>query len=165
MAFAVVLDSPPAHPQASPLDLSLPTEIISATIIIGFWIPEMTIGKQAGLICFLLLLTALFNGLGSRWFGEAEFWFAMIKVSILCPVSTESSNGRTNPRHLTLPRLQICLILGLIIAGLVVDLRSNPGLNPVTGGALGGQSDLSPCLEAASSSLAALLHLLCLCSG
>jgi amino acid transporter len=78
--------------------VSLPTEIISATLIIGFWI-EMTTARLAGFITLLLFLCASFNFLGVRWFGESEFWFAMIKIS---------------------------LILGLIIGGLAVDLGGGP---------------------------------------
>ncbi len=75
--------------------ISLPTEIISASIVISFWDPEFPISHQAAYITVLLLGCAAINYLGVRWFGESEFWFAMIKIA---------------------------LIVGLIIAGLIVDL-------------------------------------------
>ncbi|RSH90207.1 hypothetical protein EHS25_001541 [Saitozyma podzolica] len=79
--------------------ISLPTEIISASILISFWDTNFTVARQGGYITVLLILAASVNYLGVRWFGESEFIFSMIKIS---------------------------LIVGLIIAGLVVDLGGGP---------------------------------------
>ncbi|ORY25322.1 amino acid permease/ SLC12A domain-containing protein [Naematelia encephala] len=79
--------------------ISLPTEIISASILISFWDPAFPISHQAAYITALMIVCALVNYLGVRWFGESEFIFAMIKIT---------------------------LIVGLIIAGLVVDLGGGP---------------------------------------
>ncbi|KAK7040056.1 amino acid permease/ SLC12A domain-containing protein [Favolaschia claudopus] len=84
--------------------ISLPTEIISATIIIGFWDtgPDgsgMPNSHLAGYLTLLLFLCAAVNFLGVRWFGESEFIFACIKIA---------------------------LVLGCIIGGLVIDLGGGP---------------------------------------
>ncbi|KAK7207416.1 amino acid permease/ SLC12A domain-containing protein [Myxozyma melibiosi] len=84
--------------------ISLPTEIISAAVIIGFWDTDPISGDiprshMIGYITALLILCSAINYFGARWFGEAEFVFAIIKI---------------------------LLIMGLIIAGLVVDLGGGP---------------------------------------
>ncbi|KAJ7485848.1 amino acid permease/ SLC12A domain-containing protein [Mycena latifolia] len=84
--------------------VSLPTEIISATLIIGFWDtgPDgagMLNSHLAGYLTLLLFLCAAVNFLGVRWFGESEFCFAVIKIA---------------------------LVLGCIIGGLVIDLGGGP---------------------------------------
>ncbi|KAJ7104356.1 amino acid permease/ SLC12A domain-containing protein [Mycena belliarum] len=84
--------------------VSLPTEIISATLIIGFWDtgPDgagMLTSHLAGYITLLLFLCAGVNFLGVRWFGESEFFFSAIKIA---------------------------LVLGCIIGGLVIDLGGGP---------------------------------------
>ncbi|KAJ7185208.1 amino acid permease/ SLC12A domain-containing protein [Mycena filopes] len=83
--------------------IGLPTEIISATLIIGFWDSGpngMAKSHLAGYIALLLFLCAAVNFLGVRWFGESEFVFAIIKI---------------------------CLVIGCIIGGLVIDLGGGPG--------------------------------------
>ncbi|KAK9475049.1 amino acid permease/ SLC12A domain-containing protein [Dipodascopsis tothii] len=80
--------------------ISLPTEIISASVIIGFWDDKMaTASHTGGYIAALLILCCSINFFGVRWFGETEFVFALIKIA---------------------------LILGLIIVGLVIDLGGGP---------------------------------------
>ncbi|CAK5278994.1 unnamed protein product [Mycena citricolor] len=79
--------------------VSLPTEIISATLVIGFWDNPMPTAHLAGLITLLLFLCAAINFLGVRWFGESEFIFAMIKIM---------------------------LVVGCIVGGLVIDLGGGP---------------------------------------
>ncbi|KAK9461438.1 amino acid permease/ SLC12A domain-containing protein [Lipomyces oligophaga] len=84
--------------------VSLPTEIVSASIIIGFWdIDKVTNdiprSHLIGYITALSIVCCSINYFGARWFGESEFFFAMIKIA---------------------------LIIGLIIAGLVVDLGGGP---------------------------------------
>ncbi|KAJ6586419.1 amino acid permease/ SLC12A domain-containing protein [Mycena vulgaris] len=84
--------------------VSLPTEMISATLIIGFWDtgPDgsgMANSHLAGYLTLLLFLCAAVNFLGVRWFGESEFCFAVIKIA---------------------------LVIGCIIGGLVIDLGGGP---------------------------------------
>ncbi|KAF7316516.1 Amino acid permease/ SLC12A domain-containing protein [Mycena indigotica] len=85
--------------------VGLPTEIISAALIIGFWDSRpdgsgMPNSHLAGYLTLLLFLCAAVNFLGVRWFGESEFYFALIKIA---------------------------LILGCVIGGLVIDLGGGPG--------------------------------------
>ncbi|KAJ7466235.1 amino acid permease/ SLC12A domain-containing protein [Mycena galericulata] len=85
--------------------VSLPNEIIGATLIIGFWDSGsdgsgLSTPHLAGYITVLLFLCAAVNFLGVRWFGESEFIFALIKI---------------------------VLVLGCIIGGLVIDLGGGPG--------------------------------------
>ncbi|KAJ7802994.1 amino acid permease-domain-containing protein [Mycena olivaceomarginata] len=54
--------------------VTLPAEIIGATLIITFW--------DSGLILLLFLCTTV-NFLGVRWFGESEFIFAIIKIMLV----------------------------------------------------------------------------------
>ncbi|KAJ7161845.1 amino acid permease/ SLC12A domain-containing protein [Mycena crocata] len=68
--------------------VSLPTEMISATLIIGFWDTgpdgsEMLNSHLAGYLTLLLFLSAAVNFLGVRWFGESEFCFAVIKIFLV----------------------------------------------------------------------------------
>ncbi|RSH87374.1 hypothetical protein EHS25_003283 [Saitozyma podzolica] len=85
--------------------ISLPNELISATILIGYWDTTMTNAQTAGYLTMLMILCAGINFFGARWFGESEastisaFWFSLIKI---------------------------LLITGLILAGLIVDLGGNP---------------------------------------
>ncbi|KAK9465081.1 amino acid permease/ SLC12A domain-containing protein [Lipomyces arxii] len=84
--------------------ISLPIEIVSASVIIGFWdidpaINDIPRSHMVGYITGLAIMCSAINYFGVRWFGEAEFVFAIIKI---------------------------LLILGLIIAGLVVDLGGGP---------------------------------------
>ncbi|KAK6996015.1 amino acid permease/ SLC12A domain-containing protein [Favolaschia claudopus] len=82
--------------------VGLPTEIIGATLIIGFWEPNgsgLPKAQLAGYITLLIVLCAAVNFLGVRWFGESEFIFAIIKI---------------------------LLVLGCIIGGLVIDLGAGP---------------------------------------
>ncbi|KAJ7193558.1 amino acid permease/ SLC12A domain-containing protein [Mycena pura] len=85
--------------------IALPTEMIGATLIIGFWDTSagdsgMPTSHLAGYLTLLLFLCAGVNFLGARWFGESEFIFAIIKIA---------------------------LALGCIIGGLVIDLGGGPG--------------------------------------
>ncbi|KAJ6486513.1 amino acid permease/ SLC12A domain-containing protein [Mycena vitilis] len=84
--------------------VGLPTEIISATLIIGFWDsgPDglgMPNSHLAGYLTLILVLCAGVNFLGVRWFGESEFGFGSIKIA---------------------------LVLLCVIGGLVVDLGGGP---------------------------------------
>ncbi|KAJ7141760.1 amino acid permease/ SLC12A domain-containing protein [Mycena crocata] len=83
---------------------NLPTEMIGATLIIGFWDSgadgsSMPKSHLAGYLTVLLLLCVVVNFLGVRWFGETEFIFALLKIA---------------------------LALVCIIGGLVIDLGGGP---------------------------------------
>ncbi|CAK5263838.1 unnamed protein product [Mycena citricolor] len=79
--------------------VSLPTEIISATLVIGFWDTPMPTAHLVALITLLSVFCAAINFLGVRWFGESEFIFAMIKIM---------------------------LVVGCVVGGLVIDLGGGP---------------------------------------
>ncbi|KAJ7625664.1 amino acid permease/ SLC12A domain-containing protein [Roridomyces roridus] len=86
----------------------LPTEMIGATIIIGFWDsgPDgsgLLRSHMAGYLTLLAFLSVAVNFLGVRWFGESEFIFARLAI------------------------IKIMLVLGCIIGGLVIDLGGAPG--------------------------------------
>ncbi|WWC88222.1 uncharacterized protein L201_003127 [Kwoniella dendrophila CBS 6074] len=79
--------------------LFLPSEVISASILISYWDQTFSKSHQAGYMIALMVGAAAINFFGVRWFGESEFIFAFIKIA---------------------------LVIGLIIAGLVVDLGGGP---------------------------------------
>ncbi|KAI8816718.1 amino acid permease [Fimicolochytrium jonesii] len=62
--------------------ITLPTELTAAALIINFWGWDVNSGVW---ITICLLLVVAINLLGTRAYGEAEFWFASIKVlTIVC---------------------------------------------------------------------------------
>ncbi|KAI0079119.1 general amino acid permease 1 [Panus rudis PR-1116 ss-1] len=77
--------------------ISVPVEITAATILITFWDDDTK--HQAGYTAVICVLVCLINIFGVRYFGESEFIFSIIKL---------------------------CMITGLIIAGLVIDLGGGP---------------------------------------
>jgi amino acid transporter len=76
--------------------ITLPAELSAAAVLINYW--NKTI-NDAAWITITLVVVVIINFLGTRAFGEAEFWFASIKV---------------------------VTIIGLIILGLVIDLGGAP---------------------------------------
>ncbi|KAF8578791.1 amino acid transporter [Ramaria rubella] len=76
--------------------VSLPAELSAAAVLINYW--NKTINNAAW-ITICLAVVVIINFLGTRAFGECEFWFASIKV---------------------------LTIVGLIILGLVIDLGGAP---------------------------------------
>jgi len=76
--------------------VTLPGELSAAAVIVSYW--NDTINPGVWITIFLLVVVVI-NFLGTRSFGECEFWFASIKV---------------------------VTIVGLIILGLVIDLGGAP---------------------------------------
>ncbi|KAF9525951.1 general amino acid permease 1 [Crepidotus variabilis] len=77
--------------------ISIPVEITAAVILLGFWDDNLKhVPIYLAIIC---VLVSAINVFGVRYFGEAEFAFSIIKIS---------------------------LIIGLLIAGLVIDLGGTP---------------------------------------
>ncbi|KAF8633974.1 hypothetical protein AX15_001152 [Amanita polypyramis BW_CC] len=74
----------------------LPAELSASSVIIGFWNPRI---NPAVWITICLVVVLVINMLGAGAYGEAEFWFASIKV---------------------------ITITGLIILGIVIDLGGGP---------------------------------------
>ncbi|TFK52732.1 general amino acid permease 1 [Heliocybe sulcata] len=77
--------------------VSVPVEISAATIIVTFWDPNVSHQWIYTLAVCIAVCSA--NVFGVRWFAETEFLFAMIKI---------------------------CLICGLILVGLIIDLGGGP---------------------------------------
>ncbi|KAM6496675.1 general amino acid permease 1 [Amanita muscaria] len=77
--------------------ISTPVEVTAATILLTFWDPNTK--HQIIYIAVVCITICSINIFGVRYFGEAEFFFALIKIT---------------------------LIIGLIIAGLVIDLGGGP---------------------------------------
>ncbi|KAF8524045.1 amino acid transporter [Hysterangium stoloniferum] len=76
--------------------VSLPAELSAAAVLVNYW--NKSVNNAAWITIFLLVVVTI-NFLGTRVFGECEFWFASIKV---------------------------VTIIGLIILGLVIDLGGAP---------------------------------------
>ncbi|KAF8580217.1 amino acid transporter [Ramaria rubella] len=76
--------------------VTLPAELSAAAVLINYWNDSI---NNAAWITICLFIVVVINFLGTRVFGECEFWFASIKV---------------------------ITIVGLIILGLVIDLGGAP---------------------------------------
>ncbi|KAL0953937.1 hypothetical protein HGRIS_005101 [Hohenbuehelia grisea] len=77
--------------------ISVPVEITAATILLTFW--DADHGHMAGYTAVICVLMCAINIFGVKYFGESEFIFSLIKIS---------------------------LITGLILCGLVIDLGGGP---------------------------------------
>ncbi|KAL3428062.1 General amino-acid permease GAP1 [Phlyctema vagabunda] len=60
--------------------ITLPLEIIAASITLGFWEGSKDVNPAAWVTIFLLLIIAI-NFFGVKGYGEAEFVFSIIKVA------------------------------------------------------------------------------------
>lgn len=76
--------------------ITLPAELSAAAVLINYWNDDI---NNAAWITVTGVVVIVINFLGTRAFGECEFWFASIKV---------------------------VTIIGLIILGLVLDLGGGP---------------------------------------
>ncbi|KAL0955295.1 hypothetical protein HGRIS_004184 [Hohenbuehelia grisea] len=79
------------------LAISLPGEITAATILLTFW--DHSREHLAAYTAAIAVLVITLNVFGVKYFGESEFYFSLIKIS---------------------------LIIGLILCGLVIDLGGAP---------------------------------------
>jgi len=79
--------------------ISTPVEITAAVLLLSFWDTNTGHAHVAGYTTVLCVFVCLTNIFGVRYFGESEFIFSIIKLT---------------------------LITGLIIAGLVIDLGGGP---------------------------------------
>ena len=57
--------------------ITVAAELVASGLVMSYWLPDVPSWVWA--ISFLVLLTVL-NALSARVYGEAEFWFALIKV-------------------------------------------------------------------------------------
>ncbi|KAF8892161.1 general amino acid permease 1 [Infundibulicybe gibba] len=95
--------------------ISVPVEVTAATILLSFWDPEHK--HQAIYTAVICVLVCLINIFGVRYFGEAEFIFSIVK--------SERRSIYFYGITSTYVAL-VCLIIGLLIAGLVIDLGGGP---------------------------------------
>lgn len=62
------------------LVLTVPAEISGATILLGFWDPDLEHGgRRAGIMLGIIVVMCMINVFGVRWFGESEVFFSAIK--------------------------------------------------------------------------------------
>ena len=66
------------------------SEVIAVGTYMKFWWPDLPIWIP-GLIAVIILLSA--NLISVKWFGEFEFWFALIKViTIILMIVADNGN-------------------------------------------------------------------------
>lgn len=60
----------------------LPAELSAAAVLVNYWVLPSKVNNAAWITICLLVVIGI-NLMGARAYGEAEFWFASIKVRIL----------------------------------------------------------------------------------
>ncbi|GAA6052158.1 hypothetical protein JCM3770_001246 [Rhodotorula araucariae] len=83
--------------------ITIPTEIVAAALVLDYWPGAAKINVAVWITVFFIVITA-FNFLGVGTFGEAEFWFSLIKIIAL---------------------------LGLILLGIIITAGGVPGTEPI----------------------------------
>jgi amino acid permease len=78
--------------------ITLPTEITAAALVIDYWPGGANVNVAVWISLFLVACCS-FNFLGVRYYGEAEFWFSVIKITT---------------------------IIGLIILGIIISAGGGP---------------------------------------
>ncbi|GAA5991735.1 hypothetical protein JCM11641_004847 [Rhodosporidiobolus odoratus] len=81
--------------------ITLPTEITAAALVIQYWRTDINVAVW---ITVFYVVICGFNFLGVRAYGEAEFWFSIIKI---------------------------VTIIGLIILGIIITAGGVPGSDPI----------------------------------
>ncbi|GAA5892923.1 hypothetical protein JCM6882_006895 [Rhodosporidiobolus microsporus] len=81
--------------------ITLPTEITAAALVIQFWRDDINVAVW---ITVFYVVICGFNFLGVRAYGEAEFWFSIMKI---------------------------LTILGLILLGIIITAGGVPGQEPI----------------------------------
>lgn len=85
--------------------MTLPLEIVAASITLNFWEGSKSTNPAAWVTIFLVVIIAI-NLFGVRGYGEAEFVFSIIKVTA---------------------------VIGFIILGIIIDTGGVPGGNGYMG--------------------------------
>lgn len=77
--------------------VTLPLEIVAAAITIQYW--DSPISPAVWVTIFLVLIIAI-NLFGVRGYGEAEFWFALVKfvaiIGFMCVIPRKCLQLHTN---------------------------------------------------------------------
>ncbi|GAA6028004.1 hypothetical protein JCM8097_001825 [Rhodosporidiobolus ruineniae] len=81
--------------------ITLPTEITAAALVIQFWRDDINVAVW---ITVFYVVICAFNFVGVRAYGEAEFWFSILKI---------------------------LTILGLILLGIIITAGGVPGTDPI----------------------------------
>ncbi|OAL18770.1 General amino acid permease AGP2 [Fonsecaea nubica] len=78
--------------------LGIPFEMVSTSLILGFWRDDIPI---AAVICVMIVLYTLLNAVAVNYYGEAEFWLSTGKVLLLaiCFCFTFVTMVGGNPQH------------------------------------------------------------------
>ncbi|KAL7337816.1 amino acid permease/ SLC12A domain-containing protein [Rhodotorula toruloides] len=62
--------------------ITLPTEIVAAALVLDYWPGAARVNVAVWITIFFIVITA-FNFMGVGAYGEAEFWFALLKIITL----------------------------------------------------------------------------------
>ena len=62
--------------------ITLPTEISAGSLVVSYWDPNQTINPSAW-ITILMVVCVGVNFMPVRFYGEIEFWFALLKVIVV----------------------------------------------------------------------------------
>lgn len=62
--------------------ITLPTEITAAALVINYWPGGQNVNVAVWISIFLIVICS-FNFMGVRYYGEAEFWFAVLKIATI----------------------------------------------------------------------------------
>ncbi|GAA5834721.1 hypothetical protein JCM9279_007091 [Rhodotorula babjevae] len=81
--------------------ITLPTEITAAALVIQFWRDDINVAVW---ISVFYVVICSFNFFGVRAYGEAEFWFSILKI---------------------------ITIIGLILLGIIITAGGVPGTDPI----------------------------------
>ncbi|ORX57590.1 amino acid transporter [Hesseltinella vesiculosa] len=76
----------------------LPTELSAAAVLMNYWVSSEQVSNAVWITIFLVIAIGI-NLFGAKAYGEAEFWFASIKI---------------------------LLVIGLIILGVIIDAGGVP---------------------------------------
>lgn len=83
--------------------ITIPTEISAASLVIDYWPGGANVNPAAWITIFFVVIVS-FNFIGVRAFGEAEFWFSVVKI---------------------------ITILGLILLGIIITAGGVPSQDPI----------------------------------
>ncbi|KAF9094407.1 hypothetical protein BGX29_009521 [Mortierella sp. GBA35] len=60
--------------------LTVPAELSASSLVISFWLPEGSSFPVWVVPCIIIILLVSINFLGVKMYGEAEYWFSILKV-------------------------------------------------------------------------------------
>ncbi|KAF9925252.1 hypothetical protein FBU30_004944 [Linnemannia zychae] len=63
--------------------LTVPAELSASSVIIKFWLPERSNFPIWIVPCIIIIVLVIINFLGVRMYGEAEYWFSILKVATI----------------------------------------------------------------------------------